>query len=150
MARIDAQTRFRVLVTLLHSTTATTTTTTANGEGEEEDDTLRDKLVSFLGDSGFEWNNLKSVFIDREQEKRNYLKIKKKPNEIVPHAKDFLLSTQSAQFNTDLIWSAVLKQPEREITDALDVIMPTLSLIRVRHMVTNKISDKIDKMVSYS
>ena len=67
MARIDAQTRFRVLVTLLHSTTATTTTT-ANGEGEE-DDTLRDKLVSFLGDSGFEWNNLKSVFIDRESKK---------------------------------------------------------------------------------
>ena len=68
----------------------------------------------------------------------------------MPHAKDFLLSAQSAQFNTDLIWAAVLKQPEREITDALDVIMPTLSLIRVRHMVTNKISDKIDKMVSYS
>lgn len=66
----------------------------------------------------------------------------------MPHAKDFLLSAQSAQFNTDLLWSAVLTQPGREITGALDVIMPTLSLIRVRHMATNGISVNVDRMVS--
>jgi len=107
MSRIEAQTRFRVLVTLLQST--------SNGaqEADEEDET-RDKLVSFL----------------------------------VPHAKDFLLSAQSAQFNTDLLWSAVLTQPGREITGALDVIMPTLSLIRVRHMATNGISVNVDRMIT--
>ena len=66
----------------------------------------------------------------------------------MPHAKDFLLSSVSRQFNTDLLWRVILNQPDREITDNIDIIMPTLSLIRVTHMAKNTISETIQKMVS--
>ena len=66
----------------------------------------------------------------------------------MPHAKDFLLSSASRQFNTDLLWRVILNQPDREITDNIDIIMPTLSLIRVTHMAKNTINETIQKMVS--